>query len=164
MSREILTKYRTKVIEDSIMVEGYMNIIISWYFLGKVSKKFFWEFLSDEYFNFGLRVNILERILLKSALVEKPEQIIEDLRRLNKIRNYFAHCNTAYFEGIEENDRGGIPHPKKTGEYLDFEAIYKEFESKIKIITAILIEIMDKVGVKFSHDTNKNIMTIAFDE
>lgn len=164
MSREILTKYRTKVIEDSIMIEGYMNIIISKYFLDKVSKKFFWEFLNDEYFNFGLRVNVLERILLKSDWVEKPKQIIEDLRRLNKIRNYFAHCNTAYFEGIEENAKGGIPHPKKSGEYLDFEAIYKEFESKIKIITDILIEVMDKIGVKFIYDTDKKIMSIAFDE
>lgn len=72
MSREILTKYRTKVIEDFIMIEGYMNIIISWYFLGKVSKKFFWDLLSDEYFNFGLRANVIEKILLNSSLTETP--------------------------------------------------------------------------------------------
>ena len=47
MSREILTKFRTKVIEDFIMIEGYTNTIISKHYLGVVSKKFFWEVLQD---------------------------------------------------------------------------------------------------------------------
>jgi hypothetical protein len=55
MSRNILTKFRTKVIEDFIMIEGYVNTIISKHYLGVVSKKFFWEVLQDELFNFGLR-------------------------------------------------------------------------------------------------------------
>jgi len=99
MSRDILTKFRTKVIEDFIMIEGYTNTIISKYYLGVVSKKFFWEVLQDELFNFGLRSNILEKIFHDIPSVEKPKHLIEDLRRLGKIRNYFAHSNTEYFEG-----------------------------------------------------------------
>lgn len=73
MSRAILTKYRTKVIEDFIMIEGYVNTIISKHHLGIVSKRFFLEVLIDEYFNFGLRANILEKALHDVSFVEKPK-------------------------------------------------------------------------------------------
>ena len=161
MSRETLTRYRTKVIEDFIMIEGYINAIISKSYLGKVSKKFFWEVLQDEYFNFGLRTNILEKILKELSLIEKPNPLINDLRRLSKLRNYFAHCNTAFFDDLEANSRGGIPDPRKTGEYLNFEEIYKEFNEKIKLVSDQLILIMDKLGILFIVDEEtKNITVI----
>lgn len=161
MSREILTKYRTKVIEDFIMIEGYINSIISKYYLGKVSKKFFWEVLQDEYFNFGLRANILKKIFEESSLIDKPNHLINDLQRLSKLRNYFAHYNTAFYEGFEDTSRGGIPHPKKTGEYLNFEEIYKEFDEKIRNVAEQLIQVMDKLGILFMSDETRNI--IAFE-
>jgi hypothetical protein len=161
MSREILTRYRTKVIEDFIMIEGYINSIISKYYLGKVSRKFFGEVLQDEYFNFGLRTNILEKILNESPVIDKPNPLIDDLKQLSRLRNYFAHCNTAFFEGFEDTSKGGIPHPKKTGEYLDFEEIYNKFEEKIKRISEQLIQIMEKFGILFVLDEEtKNVSVI----
>ena len=164
MSREILTKFRTKVIEDFIMIEGYTNTIISKHYLGIVSKKFFWEVLQDELFNFGLRSNILEKIFHDIPSVEKPKHLIEDLRRLSKIRNYFAHSNTEYFEGPPEAKKGGVPHPKRSSEFLDFETLYKEFEEKVQRASEQLIQIMDKMGVLFKYDTEKKNMTILFEE
>ena len=77
MSREILTKYRTKVIEDFIKIEGYINTIICMHYLGCLSVKFFWQVLQDELFNFGLRVNILEKILLSHFTSKKGFSIID---------------------------------------------------------------------------------------
>ena len=192
MSREILTKYRTKVIEDFIKIEGYINTIICMHYLGCLSVNFFWQVLQDELFNFGLRVNILEKILLTISPSKKDFQsLIEDLRRLSKIRNYFAHCNTSFLEPSEESEieekqhheeaiaqvdietrlkkfeelekeimksaKGGVPHPKKMNEYLDFNALYKEFEEKYKPIEKRLVQIMDKMGMAFKIDDNGNM-------
>jgi len=167
MSREILTKFRTKVIEDFIMIEGYINTIISKQYLGVVSRKFFWEVLQDELFNFGLRANILEKIFQSMSYFEKPKQLddfIKDLRRLSKIRNYFAHCNTAYFEGPPEAKKGGVPHPKKSSEFLDFDSLYKKFEEKVQKVSEQLMQVMDKMGILFMYDTDKKNMTVIFEE
>jgi len=166
MSRDILTKFRTKVIEDFIMIEGYTNTIISKHYLGVVSKKFFWEVLQDELFNFGLRANILEKIFQSMSYFEKPKRLkdfISDLRRLSKIRNYFAHSNTSYFEGPPEAKKGGVLHPKKAGEFLDFDMLYKEFEGKVQKVSEHLMKIMDKMGVLFIYDTDKKYMTIILE-
>lgn len=193
MSREILTKYRTKVIEDFIKIEGYINTIICMHYLGCLSVKFFWQVLQDELFNFGLRVNILEKIFKDVLPSKELNRLIDDLRRLSKIRNYFAHCNTSFFEPpegmeIEESPhseeataqvdiearlkefeefeekimksaKGGVPHPKKMNEYLDFNVLYKEFEEKYKTIEERLVQVMDKMGIWFKIDDNGN-MTI----
>lgn len=167
MSRDILTKFRTKVIEDFIMIEGYVNTIISKHYLGVVSKKFFWEVLQDELFNFGLRANILEKIFQSMSYFEKPKQLndfISDLRRLSKIRNYFTHSNTSYFEGPPEAKRGGVLHPKKASEFLDFNMLYREFEEKVQKASEQLMQIMDKIGVLFMYDTDKKNMTIILEE
>ena len=193
MSREILTKYRTKVIEDFIKIEGYVNTIICMHYLGCLSVKFILQVLQDELFNFGLRVNILEKILATLLSSKKDfQRTIEDLRRLSKIRNYFAHCNTSFFEPpkeieidetqrsevtaqvdietrlkefeelekkVMESAKGGVPHPKKMNEYLDFKVLYKEFEGKYKPVEEHLVQIMDKMGIWFKMDDNGN-MTI----
>ena len=198
MSRETLTKYRTKVIEDFIKIEGYINIIISMHYLNFLSVKFLLQVLQDELFGFGLRVNILEKIFITISPSREFQPIIEDLRRLSKIRNYFAHCNTAFFEppmedvinavipseedlnklDIEEKLRkfeqcddeitksvkGGVPHPKKTGEYLDFSSLYKEFEEKHKTIDNKLVEFMDKIGILFKIDDNGNMSVYGLKE
>lgn len=193
MSREILTKYRTKVIEDFIKIEGYINTIICMHYLGDLSVKFILQVLHDELFNFGLRVNILEKIFKTVSPSKELNCLIDDIRKLSKIRNYFTHCNTSYFEPPEEDVinavipsedeidkldiegklrkfeqcdaeirktvKGGVPHPKKAGEYLDFSALYKKFEEKQKTIDNKLVEFMDKMGIWFKIDDNGN-MTI----
>lgn len=128
MSREILMKYRTKVIEDFIKIEGYINTIICMQYLGCLSVKFFWQVLQDELFNFGLRVNILEKILSTNSSSKKDFQsVIEDLRRLSKIRNYFAHCNTSYFEPQKEMEIE-TQHYAEITSHVDIEIRLNKFE------------------------------------
>ena len=146
MSREILTKYRTKVIEDFIKIEAYVNTIISKHYLGCVSKNFFWEVLQDELFNFGLRCNILEKIIQDISPQKKSKQLIEYLRRLSKIRNYFAHCNTAFFERSNKMEKDDVLQSKKTNAPVEMEVLYKEVEEEIKK--------MDKGGIPHPKKAN----------
>lgn len=160
MSRTELVKYRSKVIEDSIMIEGYVNAIISKHYLGSISKAFFLDVLQDELFNNGLRINILEKIFVNRSSVPKHKDIIEKIRHISKIRNYFAHCNTSYSEKSNSDSPDGVPHPKKPGQYLDFGEQYSEFSEKLKLVSEALIEIMDKMGIHFTHDTDTGILAI----
>ena len=162
MPRTELVKWRSKVIEDSIMIEGYVNAIISTHYLGSVSEAFFWDVLQDEMFNNGLRLNILEKIFASLSSVQNQKNIIEKIRRISKIRNYFAHCNTSYSEKSHSDSLAGVPHPKKQGEYLDFGALYSEFSEKLKFVSEALIEIMDKIGIPFMYDTDTGTLTIFF--
>jgi hypothetical protein len=144
-------------------------------------------------------VNILEKILATLSSSRKDFQsVIDDLRRLSKIRNYFAHCNTSFFEHpkeieidetqhseevsaqvdietrlkefeelekkFRESAKGGVPHPKKRNEYLEFEVLYKEFEEKYKPVEEHLIQIMDKMGIWFKIDDNGNMTVYGLKE
>lgn len=196
MSREILTKYRTKVIEDFIKIEGYINTIICMNYLGCLSAKFYLQVLEDELFNFGLRVNILEKIFKTISPSKELNRLIDDIRRLSKIRNYFAHCNSCIFEPPDEIEidkvplseeaitqgdiearlnefdrfeeeimklsKGGVPHPKKMNEYLDFGVIYKDFEETRKKVDEQLVQFMDKMGILFKIDDDRNMTIYGF--
>ena len=77
MSRKILVKYRSKVIEDTITIEGYANAIITMHYLGTLSEAFFWDVLQDELFNNGLRINILEKVLVNRGYIKQAKEIID---------------------------------------------------------------------------------------
>ncbi len=98
---------------------------------------FVMDVLYNENFNFGLKRSILEKIIPK---IDKYK--INMLNRLNKIRNYFAHCNNEIFKGVEipaPETQGIIPDPRNTNEGIDFEILYEEFikqESEVILLSA----------------------------
>ena len=161
MHREILTKYRTKVIEDFIMIEGYVNAIICKHYIGRVDKSFMHEVMFDELCSSGFKANILEKVLMSNQLADKPRTFADDFRQLSRIRNHFAHCNTSFFDNASENAVGGIPDPRKPYNYLDVKDEKEKFSQMTKVMAESLIEIMDKMGILFIHDTDKGIVTIA---
>lgn len=160
MTRSVLVNYRAKVIEDTITIEGYANAIITMHYLGSLSETFFWDVLQNELFNNGLRISILEKVLLSRGYDAQSKGIIESVRRISNIRNYFAHCNTTRKDKSPTNTLGGIPHPKKPDQYLDFQKLYSEFTDKLGVVSKELIAIMDKMGVLFMHDTDTGTLTI----
>ncbi len=88
MSSEEISKLRADVIENFIGLEALVDCIIGVHYLGKLSLAFYHEVLYDEYFSFGLKVRVLEKIL--SPEKEKTAAIhFEKLRRANNIRNLF---------------------------------------------------------------------------
>ena len=65
MSRELLSKYRTKIIEDFIMVEGYVTAIICKHYFGHLNKNFMREVLFDDLCSSGLKANLFEKALMR---------------------------------------------------------------------------------------------------
>jgi hypothetical protein len=143
MEKELLSKYRSEVIAGFINIEWIINAIICQHYFKKTIGNFLFEVLYDEYFSFGLKRRILEKI------VEVDSKKIAKLNRLNTIRNYFAHCNQEVFEVTSENkmsETGIVLDPRNPKKEVDFESLYKEFKEKEGEITTYLADIFKSKG------------------
>lgn len=80
-------EYRGFIIGKAIDICGMIDAILNLYF-AKDSRQneFMHKALDDEYFSFGLKIRILEKIKLNLG-----KELIEKIRRINNIRNEFAH-------------------------------------------------------------------------
>jgi hypothetical protein len=140
MEKELLSKYRSDVIEKFINIETIVNAIICQYYFKKVVMNFFFDVLYDEYFSFGFKRKILEKIIK-----EPNRKKIDDLNRLSNIRNYFVHRNQEIVENKPEA-KAIIPDPKNTRKGIDFEGLYRELLIKEKEVTEYLADIFSKLG------------------
>ena len=144
MNRETLSKYRSDVIEKFINCEMIISAIISQHYFKKIFIEFLLEVLYDEHFTFGLKRSILEKIV-----PDLNKAKINDLNRLNRIRNYFAHRNQEFFFGPEKPEpgtKGVIPDPRDVKKEIDFEKLYKEFIKKEPEVTRYLADIFIGLG------------------
>ena len=57
------SKYRSEVIERFINIEWLLNAIITQHYFKRMVSSFLFEVLYDEYFNFGLKRRIIEKII-----------------------------------------------------------------------------------------------------
>jgi len=138
-----LSKWRAEVIERAINVEWLINAIICQHYLKKTFKNFLLEVLYDEYFSFALKRRILEKILRQiDNQNNKPK--IDQLNRINIIRNYFAHCNQQFFE--IGDDIGKVPDPRKTNRAINFKILYEEFMSIVGDVELWLSKIFKSIG------------------
>ena len=138
-----LSKWRAEVIERAINVEWLINAIICQNYLKKTFKNFLLEVLYDEYFSFALKRRILEKILRQiDNQNNKPK--IDQLNRINIIRNYFAHCNQQFFE--IGDDIGKVPDPRKTNRAINFKILYEEFMSIVGDVELWLSKIFKSIG------------------
>jgi hypothetical protein len=142
MEPEKLSKCRAEVIERFINIEFLLNAIISQAYFGKVSRQFLLEVLYDEYFSFALKRKVIEKLLVRHKMLDKVE--IEDLNRLNTIRNYFAHLNIEFIEGANTI----VPNPRNPLEAVDFEKLHKEFLQKEKPAREYLFGVLKELGGK----------------
>jgi len=144
MNKERLAQYRSEVIERFINIETIINAIISQHYFKRVLKPFYFEVLYDEYFSFALRRRILEKIAK-----DIDSQKVQDLNRLNTVRNYFAHCNQEIFEGPDipdETQRGKIIDPRNTAKEIDFDGLYTEFMIKAAGVEGYLFKLYKDMG------------------
>ncbi len=144
MDKDKISKHRAEVIERFINIEWMINAIISQHYLKKVRKSFMLEVLYDEYFNFGLKRRILEKILKKNSKYEN--QIIEQLRRLNNIRNYFAHCGQEIITLTDKPLKRKVIHRRNIKEELDFESLHDEFMTKVGSVEKYLVQVLYDLG------------------
>jgi len=149
VDRERLKELRGIVIEKMINLETIISVIISQHYFKKVRKDFLLEVLYDEYFSFGLKRRIFEKIIKKTpGDFNKP--YVDDLNRLNTIRNLFAHCGIEIFSPptpSSANMKSRFPNPKAVDKELDFESLYTEFCSKESAVSSYLGTLLEKSGV-----------------
>lgn len=127
------------VIERFINIDTILNALISLHYFKKVSTNFILEVLYDEYFSFALKRRIVQKII-----PNLDSKMIEDLNRLNTIRNYFAHCG---MEFVKDETESKVLDPRNLKKGIDFEALFKEFmEKEHKVANYFLKLYIDKGG------------------
>jgi hypothetical protein len=144
MNERELSQKRGEIIEEAINVEWLMNTIIAQHYFKRIVKPFILEVLYDEYFSFGLKRRILEKV------IDNPDSSkIQDLNRINTIRNYFAHCNQEIFVGSDPMQaEGKILDPRRLDREIDFEKLYKEFKRLIPGVHKYLATVYSNKGGK----------------
>ncbi|MCI0716747.1 MAG: hypothetical protein L0Y77_10620 [Chlorobi bacterium] len=139
-----ISKYRAEVIEKTIVIESQISLAITCHYFGHAKVDFLLEVLQDEYFNFGLKLNIL-----KKTFPDKIDNKVgEKLIQLNRIRNIFAHNHNIH---IYDGKKWVVVNPKnfKSGyvkavkeiesiKGIDFEKKYKEFNQLYKELKPFL--------------------------
>lgn len=113
---------RGVVITKAVDIEAGIGAIITNYFvLSDKHSKFSTMILSDPYFSFGLKISIFKKIL--NEMRYKPyDNFKEDLRRIEELRNRFAHSMMFGFEGDLIYPKGEKPMGIKKAEEM-----YNEF-------------------------------------
>ena len=131
-----IANYRGVIIHDSISVEALLGAIIAIYFVkDNKNNEFNRKVIDDEYFSFGLKIRIFEKLDF-----ETYNGFFEDLRRINNIRNLFAHQVPTLDEGfIQKKSRDG------KGEINFMSDLHKEFLEKIKRVDEQLHKIFFKL-------------------
>jgi hypothetical protein len=144
MGENKISKYGSEVIEGFINIETIVNAIICQHYFKQVSKDFYFEVLYDEYFTFGLKRRILEKIIK-----DIDKQKIQDLNRLNTIRNYFAHCKQEIFVGPgipDKKQKGKVIDPRNIEVEINFKQFYSEFVDKAESVEECLFKLYEDLG------------------
>ena len=146
MDEQVVSQARAEVIEKFINLEWLINLIISQHYFGKVYRPFILEVLYDENCSFILRRRILEKII--PGLDKKQ---IQNLNRLNTIRNYFAHTGPQIVEGakVGKGQATKVPDPRKLDKAIDFTKLYKEFQRMEPIVAEYLFKLYQELRGKY---------------
>lgn len=148
MDKQTLSQMRSEVIEKFINLETIINAIISQHYFRKVYMPFFFEVLYDEYCSFALKRRILEKIV-----PDINAKQIQDLNRLNTIRNYFAHTGPEMFKGAgvpSEGQRGIVPDPRDLDKAIDYTQLYKEFQTLESTVVEYLFKLYQELGGEYT--------------
>jgi len=142
MNDKTVSEMRSEVIESFIGLEACIDAVIGIHYLGKLSMAFYEEVLYDEYFSFGLKARILEKILCADG--DPQPALIQRLRRLNNIRNIFAHCGVQRYDSATK--RSYTPNPRKLDTALDFGELHSEFVGGLAELRDYLLEAATRKG------------------
>ena len=121
MTESELATWRAHVIERAINLEWLVSATICQHYFGQVPWNFLSEVLYDDQCHFGLKCNVLEKFLEPTG-----KQFFNNLRRLGRIRNHFAHCGPHV--ATPDRPEGFAPNPKRLNEPLDFAAMFRDFK------------------------------------
>ncbi|MHB8789042.1 MAG: hypothetical protein ACYDBT_04115 [Desulfobulbaceae bacterium] len=163
-SHQLLSKYRTAIIEDFIKIEWYATAIICKHYIGYINNNFMREVLSDDLCSTALKANLLEKALNRNKEIKKPRIYADKFRQLSKYRNYFAHCNSIFADDGFLDSPNGVPNSKKQDEFLDIEKIINDFFSIHKELSTFLLDIMMKMEIIFAQNTKTGDVIIVCED
>jgi hypothetical protein len=145
IDKDKLSKYRAEVIERFINIETIIDAIICQHYFkkGGMVINFYLEVLYDEYFSFALKRRILEKIIR-----DIDNQKLQDLNRLNTIRNYFAHYNQEIIKVADKTQEWKVIDPRNIEKEINFEELYAEFMSKAGGVEEYLAKLYQNLGGK----------------
>ncbi len=139
-----IAQYRGVIVHDSISIEALIGAIIAIYFVSDTkNNEFNRKVIDDEYFSLGLKIRILEKLKL-----ETYKEFFEDIRRINNIRNIFAHKVPTLDEGFISQD-----FKEEKTETKHMSELHGEFLEKIKKVD----EQLEKIFSKLVEDRKKEI-------
>jgi len=142
-----IAQYRGVIIHDSINIEAIIGAIIAIYFVrSDKNNEFNRKVIDDEYFSFGLKIRILEKLNQ-----EVYPQFFEDIRRINNIRNIFAHRVPTLDKGFIYQDS---KEEKTETKYMS--DLHKEFSEKIKKVGEQLSKIFFNLVEENKKEKPKN--------
>ena len=94
---ELVIKLRGEVINSAVNIERRIEeIITTHYILPRKYDDFLFNCMLDEYFSFGLKIRIFRKIKFR---IKPYKAFFEHLRRINNIRNLFAHSSIGDLSG-----------------------------------------------------------------
>jgi len=127
---------RGVVITKAVDIELLIGALITNYFvLSDKQSKFSNMVLSDPYFSFGLKINILKKILNEIGWTSY-DGFKEDLDKIQRLRNRFAHSGMFGFEGDLIYDKGEKP--------MEIKNVREMFDEFIPLWSKV-IEELDKI-------------------
>jgi uncharacterized protein YbaP (TraB family) len=145
MNQEALTKARGVIVEKFVAIEWTVSLIISQRYLKKLDMEFLQDVLCDDAVNFGLRVNLLEKI-------EPKFEYMQELRKMNNIRNKFAHCHQMIIEIDDASGQGRriAVNPKKQNIEINFESLENEFNNLFPKVNESLFQLLLCLGAQLT--------------
>ena len=141
MDKDKLSKYRAEVIERFINIEWIINAVICQHYFKRVILPFALEVLYDPSFSFALRRNILKKIVK-----DLDNQKVEELNRLNNIRNYFAHCGQEIISGTDKTQKGKVIDPRNIDKEINLERLYADFMQIVWGVEEYLVKVYQDLG------------------
>jgi len=134
--QERIMRYRGVIVHDFINIESMIGSIIAIYFAKEnKNNEFNKKIIDDEYFSFGLKVRIFEKLKF-----EAYKSFFEDLRRIGSIRNLFSHQVPTLEEGFFIYNV-----IKESSDHVKMNELYSEFREKYSKTDEQLKEIFDKL-------------------
>jgi len=89
---------------------------------------------------------------LEKIVPDLDKKKIQNLNRLNTIRNYFAHTGQQIFKGPvppSEGQVGIVPDPRKLDKAIDYTQLYEEFQRMEPAVAEYLFKLYQKLGGEY---------------
>lgn len=151
MNRIRFVELRSNVLDKFNNLEMMINLAISAFYFKEINKDFIFRVLNNPFFSSVLRIDLFIKIV-KDSDKKRYNEIINKIKEMSNIRNYFAHITPQYFDAGEDitmEKVGWFPHPKDPLKRIDLEEEHERFFELEKEVLPYIHHVCIILGVKF---------------